>query len=118
MVRAGIPEKVAMSISGHKTTSVLDRYNIVNEEDLKSAPQKVARLHQEKEDLIEKAQMGTIPGTMPTKKAVGNSMDSPNALLNMVPETRVELVRYEYRGILSPLRLPVPPLRLFMINIH
>jgi integrase len=41
LTRAGVPDKTAMDLTGHKTRSVYDRYNITSEEDLRAAARKL-----------------------------------------------------------------------------
>ncbi len=52
MIRAGIPEKQAMRISGHKSRSIFDRYNITDERDIQIAGQKLARHLEEKGKVV------------------------------------------------------------------
>lgn len=64
-MRAGVPETVVMKISGHKTRSVFDRYNITSEDDLRQAAHRLGKYIQRKK--------GTLSGTL---DGIGEFSDS------------------------------------------
>jgi len=67
MVRAGVSERVAMQLSGHRTRSVFERYNVTSEGDFREAARKLT---------------GIIPGTIQAQPAPtegdGRRQPAPN----------------------------------------
>lgn len=66
MVRAGISEKVAMSLSGQETRSVFDRYDITSDADITQAAEMIERARRDSRDASSRRQTvstDTITGT-------------------------------------------------------
>jgi hypothetical protein len=91
-VRAGVPEAVAMKLTGHKTRSVFERYNITSGTDLQEATVKLNALH--------RANRGQTAFTSDRAHTGGSRKSFPIK----VPEEGVEPSRPEGHGILSPFR--------------
>ena len=46
MVNAGVPERVAMAVTGHKTRAIFDRYHVVNPADLQEMARRMGEKFQ------------------------------------------------------------------------
>jgi integrase len=66
MIRRGISEVVAMRISGHKTRSIFDRYNVTSESDLADAARKIEQGRAKGGATVN---FGDISGTTPPQKS-------------------------------------------------
>ncbi len=95
LIRAGVSETVAMKISGHRSRSIFDRYNITSEEDLRQAASRLGDYIQQKKVtiLVTLAEFAVSPnlGDVPEhveKLAEGVGIRSCDKVLRTLKETR------------------------------
>ncbi len=60
MVRSGIPEHVAMNVSGHKTRSFFERYNIVSGGCMREAAREKQAYYEEQNDQSERVEENAV----------------------------------------------------------
>ena len=85
LVRAGIHEKLAMQMTGHKTRSVFERYNVTSGADLREAAKKLNE--------AAKKVAGTVPGTVASSLLQPSKSDISTTPSGSMPGTGIEPVR-------------------------
>ena len=83
LVRSGISEHIAMKISGHKTRSTFDRYDIVSDSDLRDAARKLevsrqAQIAEMAAQAQQSQQQATISTQLSTQFAILETTGKPN----------------------------------------
>ena len=62
LVRSGVSQSVAMSISGHRTASMFERYNITDDRDQRQALQKVQQYRKGRRSEADRERVVAIAG--------------------------------------------------------
>ena len=92
MVRSGVPELVAMMISGHKTRSVFDRYNIVSQDDLKEAALKCQQFTEKQDEQLQNSY------NPPQKRKKGRNVKRCKPLISFGAGGRNRTVTFARKG--------------------
>ena len=98
LVRAGVPDGVAMKITGHETRSVFDRYNITDDRDLQMAAQR----QQEYLENPHGHNLGTIFDFENIKESNTNGLPLPDSVLHALPFSLPNKKGPEKQTVLKP----------------
>ena len=99
LIRASVPERVAMLLTGHKSRAIFDRYNIINEQELLDAgDQLVAYLAQQAQPVPARQRSHAATGRCPA-----------NGVEHGLPPHFLPLARHGVEGV--PSRCQTPPAR-------
>lgn len=109
MVRADIPERIAMAISGHKTRLVFERYNIVSEGHLKQAAWELGLSKNGAQPARGKVRYRSTGHTRQLRNP-SELMRRADTMTDDLGKSKIEEVKAEYRKAVERLRKLSPEL--------